>query len=294
MREKFLKSILKKCPEGDLKHHEINQYSLSCVFIFYQRYDLMDNILHCLNAQSFKKDTFEIVLVEDKGGSDEGAFLAQKFNKLNMSYFAPDTGWGKMGFMRNYGLSKAKGDIILFLDDDTVLMDSDFLKTLVELFTTDPSLDAVMPEGLASHALIKGKYQYHDPFFFTNRCMAYRKRCLIELKGFDSKFVGQEDVELAIRFIAKGYTALKTKKLTYYHPPLIYKDISKGYAVGASFAESKYDRTVKCLLFLNGARWLPLYILPGLKNKFMAKFALGFSMGFIHQTFRANTKVNYR
>lgn len=293
MRDKILKSILRRCPDGDLTDREENQYVLSCVFIFYKRYDLMDNILHCLNAQSLSPDKFEIVLVEDRGGSRKGEALAQKFPKLQFSYFAPDQGWGKMGFMRNYGLSKAKGEIVLFLDDDTVFMDVDFLKTLVGFFTADPSLDAVMPEGSASYALINGRYQYHDPFFFTNRCMAYRKECLLELRGFDSNFTGQEDVELAIRFTAKNHKALKTKALTYYHPPLIYNDPSKGYAVGASFAQSKYSWPIKCLLFLNGARWLPLYLLPGLRHRFMARFALGFSKGFLQQILGKNKNKGY-
>lgn len=294
LREKILKSILKTCPEGDLKSHENNQYRLSCVFIFFQRYHLMDNILHCLNSQSLKKDKFQIVLVEDKCGSIEGASLKQKFPGLKIDYFAPDHGWGKMGFMRNYGLSKAKGEIILFLDDDTVLMDTDFLKNLIDFFAADPSLDAVIPEGFASHALIKGQYEYHDPFFFTNRCMAYRKNCLLELKGFDSNFIGQEDVEFAIRFTAKNYNVLKTPSLQYYHPPLVYEDTSKGHAVGASFARSKYNMIIKCFLFINGIRWLPLYFLPGLKNKFMARFALGFLKGFVGKIFKKHKKVDYR
>ena len=293
MREKILKSLLKKCPQGDLTNSEKNSCCLSCVFIFYQRYDLMDGVLHCLNSQSLNKNQFEIVMIEDKGGSDEGISLVQKFSQLNISYFAPDNDWGKMGFMRNYGISKAKGEIILFLDDDTVIMKDDFLKNLIRFFNTDPYLDAVMPEGFASYALITGKYQYHDPFFFTNRCMAYRKKCLLDLKGFDANFVGQEDVELAIRFTAKNYKVVKTSTLMYFHPPLIYNDTSKGYAVGKSFAQSKYSRMMKCLIFLNGTRWLPLYFLPGLKNKFMAKFAFGFFRGFIDHVFGKNKKVNY-
>ena len=253
----------------------------------------MDNILYCLNSQSMDKDKFHIVLVEDKGGSEKGAALKQKFSDLNISYFAPDNGWGKMGYMRNYGLSKAKGEYVLFLDDDTVLMDRDFLKNLAFFFVADPSLDAIMPEGFASHALIKYRYEYHDPFFFTNRCMAYRKNCLLALKGFDSNFVGQEDVEFAIRFTVKNYKVLKTKALKYYHPPLIYTDTSKGYAVGASFAQSKYNPVIKSLFLINGIRWLPLYFMPGLKNKFMARFAVGFLKGFMHTIFNKQAKANY-
>ncbi|WP_300460990.1 glycosyltransferase [Desulfobacula sp.] len=293
MRDTILKSILKKPPKGDLFDFKKNQVALSCVFIFYKRYDLMETILHNLNSQCFPKNSFQVVIVEDRGGSIQGDALSGKFSDLNIEYYAPDHGWGKMGFMRNFGLSKARGEIILFLDDDTVIGDTKFLKTLCCKFDQDPSIDGIMPKGQASFALIKGQYFFHDPFFFTNRCMAYRKKCLEALNGFDSNFVGQEDVELAIRFIATGKKAIKAKDLIYYHPPLVYTDTAKGYAVGASFASSKYSLIIKWLLFINGIRWLPLYFSPVLKHKFMARFALGFFKGFIFKLFNKKTRVIY-
>ncbi len=294
MREKILKFLLKNCPKGDLHLFEKTRVKISCIFIFYQRYDLMDNILHCLNNQIFDNNEFEIILVEDRGGSARGQAFTDKFQSLNIRYFAPENNWGKMGFMRNFGLSKASGEIVLFLDDDTVILDNRFLGSLYCTFKNDHTLDAVQSKGSASYALIHGRYSYHDPYFFTNRCMAYRKSCLKQLQGFDSNFTGQEDVELAIRFIAKNFKVLQSKHLEYYHPPLIFKDSSKGYAVGASFARSKYNIFIKILLLANGTRWLPCGILPGLKNKYMARFALGFLRGFILNIFgKPQKKVDY-
>ena len=64
----------------------------------------MENILHCLQSQSFNKDLFEIIIVEDRGGTYAGRALKNKFNNMNIVYSAPDNGWGKMGAMRNHGL----------------------------------------------------------------------------------------------------------------------------------------------------------------------------------------------
>lgn len=294
MREKIIKALLKKCPLGDLTSFESDKYSISCVFIFYQRFHLMNNILHCLNAQVFNKKDFEIIIVEDKGGSKNGEALKSKFQELNIEYFAPDKGWGKMGFMRNYGLSKAKGEIILFLDDDTVILDLHFLDKLVIQFKANPYIDAILPEGKASLALLEDRYQFHDPFFFTNRCTAYRKDCLKRLKGFDSNFIGQEDVELAIRFYANRCKHMKTSTLLYYHPPLICDSSSKSVAVGSSFARSKYNPLIKSLLLLNGSRWLLRFCLPGLKNKYLANFAMGFFKGFLHTILGKQKQVHYQ
>lgn len=241
----------------------------------------MENILYCLDVQSLEKTDFEIILVEDRGGSDDGRSLKARFPSLNINYYNPSSGWGLMGYMRNYGLSKAKGEIVLFLDDDTVILDNDFLKKLYSLFRNDAELMAVIPEGSASYCLLKGRYSFHEPFFFTNRCMAYRRSCLIEMKGFDNSFIGQEDVEFAIRFLAKNHKYIKSSDVKYYHPPLLVQNNKKAEAVGYSFSKSKYQLWFKILLGVNGARWLPGILIPTKRNIYMSKFAYGYLRGFI-------------
>lgn len=267
-------------------------FRLSCVITFYDHIDLMKGILHCLSAQNIDKDCFEVVLVEDKGGTPEGRKLASDFDgALTISYFTPPRGWGKMGYMRNYGLSKARGDIVLFLDDDTVIHDPSFLSRLEKLFE-DKSLMAVIPKGNPSFCLIEGRYSYHDPYFFTNRCMAYRKKCLLDLKGFDSSFVGQEDVEFAMRFLATGLKHIKTDSIQYCHPPLVVSNLKKPQAVGYSFARSGYSPFLKFLLGINGSRWICRIIYPTPKNINMAKFSFGFMLGFF-KAFMTKGEMQY-
>lgn len=294
MRETIVKLLLKESIKGDLKTPpKKNRYRVSCVFIFYSRFELMENILHCLNNQDMKNNDFEIILVEDKGGTEKGHALIEKFSDLNIAYFAPKSGWGKMGYMRNYGVSKSRGEIILFLDDDTVILNPLFLTNLETFFKSPEKPDALIPFGSVSYSLIKGKYNYHDPYFPSNRCTAYRKSSLYRLSGFDSEFTGQEDVELSIRFIAEKMTAVKTDSLQYYHPPLIYADTNKGYAVGASFAKSRFPILFKILLLINGSRWILLFFIPGLKNKYKARFALDYFKGFVAQLINKTQKIEY-
>ncbi|NOY65202.1 MAG: hypothetical protein GXO97_07405 [Nitrospirae bacterium] len=110
--------------------------------------------------------------------------------------------------------------------------------------------------------------------------MAYRRKCILELKGFDNNFIGQEDVEFAIRFLAKGYKFITTSEIQYYHPPLIVDNLNKAAAVGYSFSKSKYNIWFKLLLGINGARWLPRILFPTKKNLYMARFSRGFILGF--------------
>lgn len=255
---------------------------ISCMVSFYGRLDLLSGVLYCLAEQDFPKELLEVILVEDRGGTDKGRAIAEKFSeKLQIVYAPLGEKSGHMGYSRNYGLLKSRGQYALFLDDDTIILQNDFLKRLVELLESNPHADALIPHGAASFALIKGKYDYHDPYFMTNRCMAYKREVLMELGGFISDFTGQEDVEFAIRFALAGKKAIRTSQLSYMHPPLIVDSLNKPKAVGASFFKLKqrYSLLIWLLALLNGCRWIPLIFSSSFKHRMQGKFGLGFGIG---------------
>ena len=262
---------------------------ISCLINFYGRLDLLSGILHSLAQQEFPREAFEVVLVEDRGGTDAGRVLADRFaDRLQIRYAPLDKNFGFMGYSRNYALSLSRGEFILFLDDDTVILQKDFLSVLLETFTATTSAEAVIPHGLASYALIKGKYGYHDPYFMTSRCTAYRRAVLTELGGFMDHFVGQEDVEFAVRFFMAMKKTVTIPRLEYYHPPLLVPNFRKPKAVGFSFygLKSKYPFILWLLVILNCARHAALYPLPVRRYREMGRFGLGFLSGVIASMFK--------
>ncbi len=294
LRERLLRALIRDVPSGDLDAYlPENRLKVSCIIVFWKRVHLLETVLRCLNEQEFDKEEFEVILVEDRGGSPEGRKVYRMFPSLNIKYLSPSKGWGRMGYMRNFGLSHASGEVVVFLDDDTVILQRDFLKRVYDAFQDDRELMAVLPRGEASYCLLQSRYSYHDPHFFTNRCVAYRRTCLIALKGFDSSFIGQEDVEFTIRFLLRRFKYRKAPYIRYLHPPLIVNSLAKPKAVGLSFSRSKYSPIAKIFLFLNGIRWLPRAFYPNKKNIYMSRFALGFAIGFIQGVFGSGD-VNYR
>lgn len=255
---------------------------ISCVINFYGRTELLRNILTCLAEQDFPRDKFEVVLVEDRGGTDEGEGIAGEFEgRLNVKYFTLEDNFGVMGYARNLGLSKTRGRYVLFLDDDTVILDREFLSTLTDEFRSSGA-DAVMPRGSASYCLVKERYSFHDPYFPTNRCMAYTRETLGELGGFVSEIIGQEDVEFALRLTAAKKKIHRSPLAFYMHPPLILNSTNKSAAVGVSFARlrNRYPFAVWLLLLLNGSRYLPKLIFPmSTKYRMQGRFSLGFVLG---------------
>lgn len=255
---------------------------VSCIINFYGRLDLLQGILCSLAEQQYPKDRFEVILVEDRGGTEAGRQMAADFSGLLPVVYLPlDAHFGKMGYSRNFGLARSRGEIILFLDDDTVLLQHDFLSILDAFCTNNPAVEAVVPHGHAAYACIKDHYDYHDPYFMTSRCTAYRREVLQELFGFMDHFVGQEDVEFVTRFTIAGKTAVNCTNLNYFHPPLLVPNTRKPRAVGFSFLglKKRYSWPVWILLILNCARHAPLMLLPGRRMKEQGRFGVGFLLG---------------
>ncbi len=297
-RAKILTLLYRLTPfslKGDLQTGETDtSFNVSCIINFCARVDLLEGILYSLLDQDLPKERYEVILVEDRGGTAEGSGMARRFDGLlNIRYFPLTENHGKMGYSRNFALSKARSRYVLFLDDDTVLLQKDFLSTLVDKFE-QTGASAIVPNGSSNYCLLKGRYGFHDDYFPSNRCMAYTRKILEELGGFVSEIVGQEDVEFVIRFIASGNSFHQADQLGYLHPPLIVNGLGKPASVGFSFAHirKRYSLFVWLMLLLNGIRYVPLLLVPlTMKWRMQGKFSLGFLIGILYSA--VGKRVNY-
>jgi glycosyltransferase involved in cell wall biosynthesis len=298
LRASILKTLYRAIPfslKGDAQvPPDEPRLELSCVINFYGRIHLLEGILFSLAEQTMEKNRFEVILIEDRNGTKEGRETAEKFqSKLNIRYFPLTENFGVMGYSRNFGLLKTQGRYVLFLDDDTVILQPDFLTTLIDEFKATDA-DGIVPRGNAAYCLVKERYDFHDPYFPTSRCAAYQKTTLRELSGFVSEMIGQEDVEFVIRFIAMGKQFHNSKNLSYFHPPLIFNTISKSASVGLSFAKlrKRYPTAIWLMLLINGLRYLPFALVPlTTKWKMQGRFSLGFLLGIVYSL--TKKRVNY-
>ncbi len=295
VRATILQSLYKLSPfdlKGDCSvPAACDGIKISCIINFYSRLDLLEGILFSLLQQDFDRKLFEVVLVEDREGTDAGKALADRFGKmLQVRYYPLDKNFGMMGYSRNYGVEKSRGAVILFLDDDTVILQPDFLSMLDVTIIANPDIDAVVPHGSASFATIANHYDYHDDYFMTSRCTAYSREVIAELGGFVDNFVGQEDVEFVTRFTIAGKKSLNCQRLCYFHPPLLIPNLRKPKAVGNSFyrLKSRYPMILWLLLLLNCSRHALLFLLPIRKYREMGRFAIGFIIGVVQSPFKQN------
>ncbi|MFH1895944.1 MAG: glycosyltransferase [bacterium] len=113
----------------------------------YNRLEDLKNCLNALMAQDYPKDRYEIILVEDgsKSGAKEFIMGAGKPPDIrhptsDIKYFWQENKGAARA--RNKAISKAKGEIIAFTDDDTVAP-VNWLSSLVGGFARHPEVAAV-------------------------------------------------------------------------------------------------------------------------------------------------------
>ncbi len=162
--------------------------------------------------------------------------------------------------MNNWAARQANGEVFLFLNNDTQVINNDWLEEMLQ-FAMRPDVGAVgaklyYPDGTIEHGGIivgiggvAGYSHRHFPpddpgYFFqlvlphnvsavTAACLMIRKQVFQEVNGFDENyFLGFGDVDLCLRILQKGYLNVWTPYAEIYH----YKtETSKsGYTIKAS------------------------------------------------------------
>lgn len=194
----------------------------------------------CLS--SLKKVTdikFEVILV-DNGSTDQSLKESKKIfpdihvikNHHNLGY-AP---------ANNQGLACAKGEFILFLNNDTEVT-GNFLKILIDTLKTDPKIACVQPKiylmGRGQMLDAVGSFltwtgfldhfgyersdgpKYSKPmsiFSAKGACMLFRKSALDKIGNFDNLFFAYfEETDLCWRAWLAGYGVFYVPQAVIYH-----------------------------------------------------------------------------
>ena len=81
----------------------------------------LDECLESLVSQSFKD--FEVIVVDD-GSTDRTAVLGRKYTELDNRFRLVEKDNGGVSSARNSGIDNAKGEWVLFVDADDVLVNT--------------------------------------------------------------------------------------------------------------------------------------------------------------------------
>lgn len=226
-----------------VKRHLKYEPKVSIIIPTKDRIDLLgkciDSIINKTNYNNF-----EIVVVNNQSQNEETYKYFDKMNdKFKVIEFNEAFNYSKMN---NVAAKQTESDFILFLNNDTEVIESDWLTSMVEhslrdevgvvgaklLYTNDDIQHAGVilgVGGVANHAFLNHHKESHGYFGMlrdirncsavTAACMLVRREVFEEVDGFNETNlkVAFNDVDLCLKIRKKGFLCVWTPHATLYH-----------------------------------------------------------------------------
>lgn len=203
---------------------------------------------------------FEVIVVSNL--PERGLRKTVESFGRNFRYF--ETGRLGVNIARNKGLDKARGSLILLLDDDCYLQSRDFLQRHLDLHESHP--DAVAIGGrfalkagarrletayhwILDHSLTSACLDDGKTLFLSGGNCSFKKKLVGRLLHFnETRVFGRSEAELFSRLTREGYVLRLFDELTVEHrlslrrSDLIKRAYLQGYTSGAMEAASLMPR----------------------------------------------------
>ncbi|MFA6392440.1 MAG: glycosyltransferase family 2 protein, partial [Patescibacteria group bacterium] len=200
--------------------------TISIIIINYKTTLLLQKCLESIK-QIYDKNIAEIIVVDNSPSDDLGQFLEAEFS--NTSFLKNDDNHG-FGQANNQAAKIAQGDILFFLNPDTLIQENIFQK-IINAFEQDPKIGIVAPQLILPDnsfqpwaygkeggilEIIKNKFftqstkqpsnQLTNTDWVSGAAMAIRRDIFEKVNGFDEKFFMYfEDIDLCLRTKKLGY-----------------------------------------------------------------------------------------
>lgn len=178
----------------------------SLIIPTFNRADILAQTLPAFLKQSVPADRYEVVIIDD-GSTDRTEEVARSVSDTRVKYHRFANGGRSVA--RNRALAVARGDLLVFVDDDA-FVSGQFLEEHLRLHESSNDLVAAGPivevtAAPKSYALAPFWQGYHRNPFPTCNASVKREHAL-KVGGFDESFTlyGWEDLEFAERLLALG------------------------------------------------------------------------------------------
>jgi len=198
----------------------INRTLVSIVIPTYNRRELLGKCLKSIYAQMNDRYEYEIIVVND-GSTDDTEIYLKDLNSTyhNLIYISQENSGHSIA--RNVGFSRARGKIIISLDDDCMPLDN-WLNGILQEFNGNPGVSIICgrilnptntkiawAEYLIDFSLWMSSRRKENIKIIYTANVAYRRE-VIERYKFqdDGKYFGYRDSIFNYELIKKGYKAV--------------------------------------------------------------------------------------
>lgn len=133
---------------------------ITVIICTYNREKYIGQLLDSLAKNDYPESDYEIVLVNNNS-TDNTRLICERFaaNHQNISFRYVEEHEQGLSAARNRGIKEAKGDIIIYVDDDA-LVDSDYIRSYAEHFSSSP-------ETMAAGGPIEPLYETAEPSWMS-------------------------------------------------------------------------------------------------------------------------------
>ncbi|MBC8175186.1 MAG: glycosyltransferase [Candidatus Marinimicrobia bacterium] len=186
------------------EHRYHNRPFVSVIIPAKNEKDHIENILYDVTHQTYPKDKYEIIIVDDESTDVTpnicNAYVEKYQNVKLLSTNSWDSSLRYKKKPLDLGIKNAAGEILLFTDADCHVL-STWIETMVSYFTPEVGLVIGYSELVPYHTLLekiqtidffmlmnaaRGCTQLGLPFACTGQNLAYRKKAFEEVGGFSS------------------------------------------------------------------------------------------------------------
>lgn len=203
----------------------------SIIIPFKDQYEVTENCIKSILTKT-KYSNYEIILVNNNSYEVDTINFINKYKNHPMITIIDYNNSFNYSKINNYATSYATGDVFVFLNNDTEIIDENWLEFLIgdaiqdgvgavggKLYYPDYSIQhigvVIGLTGLAGH-LFSGEIEKNIPEVFvkyrrnvsavTGACMAIERKIFDEINGFDELFdITGSDVEICLRLMDYGY-----------------------------------------------------------------------------------------
>ena len=261
---------------------------VSIILCTYNRAPLLKRALQSIALQTLKPEQFEVVVVDD-GSKDNTAEVCDAMARQlpNLRYMATEHNSGT-GSAANLGIKSAKGDFLIFTDDDCIVRE-DWAANMRDALRKHPLVAGSIISPTSNFVKLCHNIAEFHPFmegrkagpidFIAGANMGFRRFLFEELNGFPSLHTFAPDMRFILKARQAGYEIYFMPEAIITHDPdrTSLVDIFRyaaGHASETILLRNKYQVLLQTPFILRSP-WLILAAAPVIALKVTASIYLG-------------------